>query len=237
MRCDVLTLFPAAVESYLAVGVLGKAIASGVMDVRVFDLRRWAVNRYGQVDDAPFGGGAGMVLMAPVVLRAVREVMAAVGDTAQLVIPDPRGRRFDDGVARDLAGSGGLVIVCGRYEGFDERVFDLLPAQVISIGDFILAGGELAALVILEAVSRHLPGVVGDPESVAEDSFTSGLLDYPVYTRPREVEGLTVPEVLLSGDHAAVRRWRYEQALARTRRWRPDLLDRAGPGRRKGDNE
>lgn len=224
MRCDVLTLFPAAVESYLAVGVLGRAGARGVLEARVLDLRRWAVNRYGQVDDAPFGGGAGMVLMAPVVLRAAREVMAASSNTARLVIPDPRGRRFNDGVARELAASAGLVIICGRYEGFDERVFELLPADVISIGDYVLAGGELAALVILEAVSRHLPGVVGDPESVAEDSFTSGLLDYPVYTRPRDVEGLAVPEVLLSGDHAAVRRWRREQALDRTRRWRPDLL-------------
>ncbi len=237
MRCDVLTLFPAAVEGYLAVGVLGKAIASGVMDARVFDLRRWAVNRYGQVDDAPFGGGAGMVLMAPVVLRAVREVMAANGNAARLVIPDPRGRRFNDGVARELAGARGLVIVCGRYEGFDERVFELLPADVISIGDFILAGGELAALVILEAVSRHLPGVVGDPESVAEDSFTSGLLDYPVYTRPRVVEGLAVPEVLLSGDHAAVRRWRRQQALARTRRWRPDLLGDGGEAGDRGEQK
>ena len=235
MRCDVLTLFPAAVESYLAVGVLGRAGARGVLEARVLDLRRWAVNRYGQVDDAPFGGGAGMVLMAPVVLRAVREVMAAGGNSARLVIPDPRGRRFNDGVARELAGCAGLVIVCGRYEGFDERVFELLPADVISIGDYVLAGGELAALVILEAVSRHLPGVVGDPESVAEDSFTSGLLDYPVYTRPRDVEGLAVPEVLLSGDHAAVRRWRREQALARTRRWRPDLLPPTDPAAGRGE--
>lgn len=225
MHCDVLTLFPAAVESYLAVGVLGRAVASGRLDARVLDLRRWAGNRYGQVDDAPFGGGAGMVLMAPVVVRAVREVVAARPGSTRLVIPDPRGRRLDDRVARELAGSEGLVIVCGRYEGFDERVFELLPADVMSIGDYVLAGGELAALVILETVSRHLAGVVGDPESVAEDSFTSGLLDYPVYTRPRQFEGLAVPEVLLSGDHAAVRRWRREQALARTRRWRPDLFD------------
>ncbi len=234
MRCDILTLFPAAVESYLAVGVLGKAAISGVLVPRVLDLRRWAGNRYGQVDDAPFGGGAGMVLMAPVVVRAVREVVQAQGLPSRIVIPDPRGRRFDDRLARELAGSPALVLVCGRYEGFDERVFELLPAEVISIGDYILAGGELAALVILEATARHLPGVVGDPDSVAEDSFTSGLLDYPVYTRPREFEGLAVPEVLLSGDHAAVRRWRREQALARTRRWRPDLL---APGTGTGEPE
>lgn len=230
MRCDILTLFPAAIESYLSVGVLGKAAIRGVLDPRALDLRRWASNRYGQVDDAPFGGGAGMVLMAPVVVRAIREVVAAQGLPSRVVIPDPRGRRFDDRVARELARSQALVIVCGRYEGFDERVFELVQADVVSIGDYILAGGELAALVILEATARHLPGVVGDPESVAEESFTSGLLDYPVYTRPREFEGLEVPEVLLSGDHAAVRRWRREQALARTAQWRPDLLD-AGKGK------
>lgn len=224
MRCDIVTLFPAAVESYLAVGVLGKALVRGVLQARVHDLRRWAINRYGQVDDAPFGGGAGMVLMAPVVLRAAREVMASGHGTPHLIIPDPRGRRFEDRVARELAQREWLVILCGRYEGFDERVFERLPADIISLGDFVLAGGELAALVILEAVARHVPGVVQDPDSVAEDSFTSGLLDYPVYTRPREVEGLGVPEVLLSGDHAAVQRWRREQALARTARWRPDLL-------------
>ncbi len=225
MRCDVLTLFPAVVETYGAVGVLGKAAEAGIVDLRVHDLRRWAVNRYGQADDEPYGGGPGMVLMANVVVPAVEEV---VGDDpgAHVVLPDPRGRRFDDAVARELAGRGRLVFICGRYEGFDERVHRLVGADEISLGDFVLAGGELAALVILEAVARHVPGVVGDPGSVAEDSFTSGLLDHPVYTRPRSFRGADVPEVLLSGNHELVRRWRLRAAVALTLRRRPDLLSR-----------
>jgi tRNA (guanine37-N1)-methyltransferase len=226
MRCDVLTLFPKAVEPYLAVGVLGRAGVAGVLDVRVHDLRNWAINRYGQVDDQPYGGGPGMVLMAPVVVPAVREV-AAMAEPPHVVLPDPRGRRFDDSVARELAGHDRLLIVCGRYEGFDERVHQILRADEISLGDFVLSGGELAALTILDATARHLPGVVGDPDSVAADSFTSLLLDYPVFSRPREFEGLEVPEVLVSGNHEAVRRWRLEAAVRLTLRRRPDLV-RAG---------
>ena len=184
MRCDVLTLFPSAVESYVAVGVLGKAAAAGVLDVRVHDLRRWAGNRYGQVDDEPYGGGPGMVLMAPAVLRAVRDVMASGAAPAHLILPDARGRRFSDAVARELSAKAALVLVCGRYEGFDERAHLLLHADEISLGDYVLSGGELAALVVLDATVRHVPGVVGDPGSVAADSVTSGLLDHPVYTRP-----------------------------------------------------
>lgn len=223
MRCDVLTLFPAPVEAYLAVGVLGKAAAAGVLDVRVHDLRRWAINRYGQVDDEPFGGGPGMVLLAPVVVPAVRE-LAAGDEPAHVVLPDPRGRRFDDAVACELAGRPRLLLVCGRYEGFDERVHELLTADEISLGDFVLSGGELAALAILDAVARHIPGVVGDAASVAADSFTSGLLDHPVYTRPRQFEGLVVPEPLVSGNHEAIRQWRLREAIRVTLRRRPDLL-------------
>jgi tRNA (guanine37-N1)-methyltransferase len=223
MRCDILTLFPSAVEAYLGVGVLGRAAVSGILDVRVHDLRRWAVNRYGQVDDEPYGGGPGMVLMAPVVVAAVREVEGEGGE-ADVVLPDPRGRRLSDALARDLAGRSRLLFVCGRYEGFDERVRELLHPDEISIGDYVLSGGELAALVILEAAARHLPGVVGDPGSVAADSFTSLLLDHPVFTRPREFEGLPVPRVLLSGDHEAVRRWRLEAAVRLTLHRRPDLV-------------
>jgi tRNA (guanine37-N1)-methyltransferase len=223
MRCDVLTLFPAPVEAYLAVGVLGKAAAAGLLEVRVHDLRRWAINRYGQVDDEPFGGGPGMVLLAPVVVPAVRE-LGAGEPPAHVVLPDPRGRRFDDAVARELAGRPRLLLVCGRYEGFDERVHALLGADEISLGDFVLSGGELAALAIVDAVARHIPGVVGDAGSVAADSFTSGLLDHPVYTRPREFDGLAVPEPLLSGNHEAIRRWRLREAIRVTLRRRPDLL-------------
>jgi tRNA (guanine37-N1)-methyltransferase len=223
MRCDVLTLFPAPVEAYLGVGVLSRAVAAGLLEVRVHDLRRWAINRYGQVDDEPFGGGPGMVLLAPVVVPAVRE-LAGGEPPAHVVLPDPRGRRFDDTVARELAGRPRLLLVCGRYEGFDERVQKLLAADEISLGDFVLSGGELAALVILDAVARHIPGVVGDAGSVAADSFTSGLLDHPVYTRPREFEGLAVPEPLLSGNHEAIRQWRLREAIRATLRRRPDLL-------------
>jgi tRNA (guanine37-N1)-methyltransferase len=227
MRCDVLTLFPAAVEAYLGVGVIGQAAAQGILDVRAHDLRRWAVNEYGQVDDEPFGGGPGMVLMAPVVVPAVRELTAAA--PAHVVLPDPRGRRFDDGVARELAVHSRLLFVCGRYEGFDERVHELLAADEVSLGDFVLAGGELAALAMLEAAARYVPGVVGDPESVAGDSFAAGLLDHPSYTRPREFESREVPQTLLSGDHAAIAAWRKREALRLTLLRRPDLVARAWP--------
>jgi len=224
MRCDVLTLFPAAVEPYLAVGVLGRAAVAGVFDLRVHDLRRWAINRYGQADDEPYGGGPGMVLLAPVVVPAVREVAAMDASAPHLVLPDPRGRRFDDAVARELAGKPRLVFVCGRYEGFDERVHEILGADEVSLGDFVLYGGELATLAMLDAIARHLPGVVGDSGSVVADSFTSGLLDFPVFTRPREFEGRAVPEVLCGGNHEAIRHWRLEAAVRITLRRRPDLL-------------
>ncbi len=227
MRCDLLTLFPSAVEPYLAVGVLARGIASGVIDVRVHDLRKWAINRYGQVDDEPYGGGPGMVLMASAVVPAVRSVVAAAPVAPHVVLPDARGRRFDDAVARELAGRPSLLFVCGRYEGFDERAHELLRADEISLGDFVLSGGELAALAMLDAAARHLPGVVGDPASVAGDSFTSLLLDFPVYTRPREFDGLGIPEVLASGDHEAVRRWRLERSVRLTLLRRPDLLARS----------
>ena len=224
MRCDILTLFPGAIEPYLAVGVLGRAGVAGILDLRVHDLRRWAINRYGQVDDEPYGGGPGMVLLAPAVVPAVREVAATGGAAPHVVLPDPRGRRFDDGVARELAGEARLLFVCGRYEGFDERIHEGLAADEISLGDFVLSGGELPALAMLDAIARHLPGVVGDPGSVAADSFTSGLLDFPVYTRPREFEGRAVPDVLTGGNHEEIRRWRLAAAVRLTLLRRPDLL-------------
>ncbi len=224
MRCDVLTIFPGAVEAYAAVGVLGKAAVAGIVDVRVHDLRQWAINRYGQVDDEPYGGGPGMVLMAPVVVRAVREVSGRDPRPVHVVLPDARGRRFTDAVARELASHERLLFVCGRYEGFDERAHALLAADEISVGDYVLSGGELAALTILDAALRHVPGVVGDPGSVAADSFTSGLLDHPVFTRPPELEGLAVPEVLTSGNHAAVAAWRLREAARITVRRRLDLV-------------
>lgn len=222
MRCDILTLFPAPVEAYLAVGILGKAIAAGILDVRVHDLRRWAINRYGQVDDEVYGGGPGMAIMAPVAVRAVEEVTA--GEQARVILPDPRGRVFTQEVANELAGERRLVFLCGRYEGFDARVAEVLKADEISIGDYVVSGGELPALVILDAVARQVRGVVGDPDSVVQDSFTQGLLDFPVYTRPREFRGLSVPEVLLSGDHQKVADYRTEASLRLTLLRRPELL-------------
>lgn len=221
MRYDFLTLFPSTVEAYLAVGVLGQALRAGILDARVHDLRRWSVNRYGQVDDEPYGGGPGMVLLAPVVVSAVR---ALAGPSTRVVVPDPRGRRFDDGVARELAGCEHLLFVCGRYEGFDERIRRLLTVEEVSLGDFVVSGGELPALTVADAAARYLAGVVGDFGSVEADSFATGLLDHPVYTRPRSFEGEEVPDVLLSGDHEAVRRWRLESAVRLTLRHRPDLI-------------
>jgi tRNA (guanine37-N1)-methyltransferase len=226
MRCDILTLFPGPVEAYLATGIIGKAAVAGLVELRVHDLRRWAINRYGQVDDEPYGGGPGMVLMASAVVPAVRALAPAMSEPVHVVLPDARGRRFDDAVARELAGRDRLLFVCGRYEGFDERVHQLLGADEISLGDYVLSGGELAALAILDAVLRHRPGVVGQWESVTADSFTSGLLDHPVYTRPRSFEGIDVPEVLTTGNHEQIRRWRLRESIRVTLDRRPDLLRR-----------
>lgn len=224
MRCDILTLFPAPVEAYLAVGVLGKAITAGLLDVRVHDLRRWAINRYGQVDDEVYGGGPGMAILATVAVPAVEDI--AGSEPVRVILPDPRGRVFTQELARELAGEPRLVFLCGRYEGFDARVAEILEADEISIGDYVVSGGELPALVILDAVARQVQGVVGDPESVVQDSFTRGLLDYPVYTRPRDFRGRVVPEVLLSGDHQRVAAFREEASLRLTLLRRPDLLIR-----------
>ncbi|MFN3413139.1 MAG: tRNA (guanosine(37)-N1)-methyltransferase TrmD [Thermoanaerobaculum sp.] len=222
MRCDIFTLFPAPVEAYLAVGILGKAQASGILDVRVHDLRRWAINRYGQVDDEVYGGGPGMAIIAPVAVRAVEEVSA--GESVRVILPDPRGRVFTQELAKELASERRLMFLCGRYEGFDARVAEILKADEISIGDYVVSGGELPALVILDAVARHVRGVVGDPQSVVQDSFTHGLLDFPVYTRPREFRGLSVPGVLLSGDHQKIADYRLEESLRLTLLRRPELL-------------
>ncbi|MCX7896114.1 MAG: tRNA (guanosine(37)-N1)-methyltransferase TrmD [Thermoanaerobaculum sp.] len=227
MRCDILTLFPQAVEPYLAVGILGKAVASGIVDVRVHDLRRWAINRYGQVDDEIYGGGPGMAILAPVAVAAVEEL--AGGDRVRVVLPDPRGRIFTQEVAKELAFQERLIFLCGRYEGFDARVAQILQADEVSIGDYVVSGGELPALVILDAVLRQVRGVVGDPQSVVQDSFTLGLLDFPVYTRPRHFRGLAVPDVLLSGNHEAIRRYRLRESLRLTLQRRPELLQRHLP--------
>ena len=225
MRVDVLTIFPGIPESPLRESLLGKAVERGLLDVRVHDIRDHAEDRR-MVDDTSFGGGPGMVMKPEPVFAAVD----ALGPgRKRCILLSPAGRRLDQALVRELAAEPWLVLVCGRYEGVDERVVQGLPAEEISIGDYVLSGGELPALVLLEAVSRLVPGVVGREESLARESFEEGLLDHPHYTRPREFRGMQVPEVLVSGDHAAVERWRREAARAKTERNRPDLL-RTDPG-------
>ena len=234
MRIEILTLFPEYFASPLGQSLLGKAIADGLVAVTVTDLRAFATDRHRKADDEPYGGGAGMVLMAPVVVAAVEARRdAEAGPRAWTVLMTPDGERFDQARAEALAARPRLLLVCGRYEGIDERVRELgLFDEELSVGDFVLPGGESAALAMVEAVTRLVPGVVGAAESLENESFRRERLDYPHYTRPREFRGLAVPEVLLSGDHARIERWRNARALERTRRRRPDLLARrpAEPG-------
>ncbi len=229
MRIQVLTIFPELFVPFLATSLVGRARERGLLSVEVHDLRGFTEDRHRSVDDEPYGGGGGMVMTAPPWIRAVRALAAAGGPPAWRVLLSPQGTRLDDAKVRQLAGRGRLLLLCGRYEGIDERVRLTVVDEEVSIGDYVLSGGELPAMVLIEAVSRQVPGVVGLPESVAQDSFHDGLLDHPHYTRPPQVEGLGVPEVLLSGDHAAIRRWRREQALRATREKRPDLLACAPP--------
>ncbi len=224
MYFDVLTLFPELFVPFRTAGVLGRAVARGDVSLEVHDLRGWAGNRWNKVDDEPYGGGAGMVIQAPPVLAAARDVAARGARPVRTVLLSPRGRVLDQRLAEELAAGPRLLLLCGRYEGFDERVAEILAPEEISVGDFILGGGEVAAMAVVEAVARLVPGVVGDPASVAADSFADGLLDYPCYTRPPEVEGHEVPAVLTSGNHEAVRRWRLERAVELTVTRRPDLV-------------
>jgi tRNA (guanine37-N1)-methyltransferase len=234
MRFDIVTIFPAMIEQALADGVVGRAIGRGDLRLAVHDLRGFTTDRHRVVDDVPYGGGPGMVLKPEPLFRAVESIAAAAGEKPMVLLTSPQGTRFDQQVAERISRAGHVVILCGRYEGVDERVRTVVDEDV-SIGDYVLSGGELAALVIVDAVARLVPGVVGDQQSVAEDSFSRGLLDFPHYTRPAEivpaagVEGgaLKVPEVLLSGHHADIRRWRRREALARTLVRRPDLLAHA----------
>lgn len=224
MRVDVLTIFPGIFESPLGESLLGKAIESGVLDVRVHDIREHTTDRHRQVDDESYGGGPGMVMKPEPVFSAVESLG---GGAKRVLLLSPAGRRLDQELVRELAAEPWLVLICGRYEGVDERVAEGLPAEEISVGDYVLSGGEVPALVVLEAVTRLVPGVIGREESHERDSFgADGLLDHPHYTRPAEFRGMSVPEILLSGDHAAIERWRREAALEKTRRNRPDLLER-----------
>lgn len=228
MRIDVVTIFPEVFPGPLGVGVLGRARERGLVDLAVWDLRDFTADRHRSVDDVPYGGGVGMVMKPEPFVKAVDAIRAAhPGEAATVVLTTPQGARFSQAKAQALAGRSHLVVLCGRYEGVDERVVELLGADEISIGDYVLSGGELAAMVIIEAAVRLLPGAVGDAASVAQDSFSEGVLDYPQYTRPATFRGCAVPEVLLSGHHEAIRRWRTREALRRTLLRRPDLLDEA----------
>ena len=221
MRIDVFTIFPGIVEGPLRESLLGKAIEAGVVDVRVHDIRAFVTDKHRRVDDEPYGGGPGMVLKPEPVFAAVESLGEG---TKRVIVLSPAGRRLEQSFVRKLAKEPWLVLISGRYEGVDERVVEGLPAEEVSIGDYVLSGGEIPALVVLEAVTRLVPGVVGKEESLERESFEEGALDHPHYTRPSEFRGMAVPDVLLSGNHAEVERWRREASREKTRRNRPDLL-------------
>ena len=224
MRIDILTIFPDLVDGFASASLLGKARKRGLIDIRIHDIRSAATDPHRSVDDSPFGGGAGMVLKPDPIFATVEQM----DPPRPLLYLSPAGRTLDQAYANELAALDGFSLLCGRYEGVDERVREHLIDGELSIGDYVVAGGEVAAAVVLEAVGRLVPGVVGNHESVDDDSFGSGLLEYPHYTRPAEYRGWKVPEVLLSGDHERVARWRQAQALVRTAHHRPDLLQGRG---------
>ena len=234
MRIDVLTIFPALFEPFRTTSLLGAACEQGRVELRVHDLRDWTTDRHRTVDDTPYGGGPGMVMRPEPLVEAIEALAGpkGAGRRARVLLLSPQGRRFDQERAQALAGAAHLVLVCGRYEGVDQRVVEISVDEEVSIGDYVLAGGELPALVVIEAVSRLLPGVMGNPASAEIESFQTGLLEAPHYTRPAVFRGLEVPAVLRSGDHEAIARWRAEQARAITKRRRPDLL-----GAARGDDE
>jgi tRNA (guanine37-N1)-methyltransferase len=227
MKFDVVTIFPQMIEGGLAEGVVARGRERGLIDIAVHDLREFTTDRHRSVDDVPYGGGPGMVMKPEPLVKAVDRIRETRGVPDVVIVTSPQGRRFSQDEAVRLSGLSHVVLLCGRYEGMDERVLTLVGADELSIGDYVLSGGELPALVIVDAVSRLVPGVVGDEQSVEEDSFSRGLLDYPHFTRPAEFAGLKVPDVLLSGHHAEVRRWRKKAALARTLARRPELLAQA----------
>ena len=228
MRIEVVTLFPPLVESGLVAGVLGRAVSRGRVQVGLENPRSHAEDAHRTVDDRPFGGGPGMVLKAEPLSRAIAAVKARLPEGAPVIGLSAQGRPFDQAGARRLAGLAGFALVAGRYEGIDQRATDALVDEELSIGDYVLSGGEFPALIVIDAVVRLLPGVLGDEASAGQDSFGEGLLDWPHYTRPDVWDGRPVPQVLLGGNHAAIRRWRLMQALGRTWQRRPDLLARRG---------
>jgi tRNA (guanine37-N1)-methyltransferase len=222
MKVDVLTLFPEMFAGPLDVSIVQRARTAGLIELRVHNLRNWTHDRHKTVDDKPFGGGPGMVLKPEPLFEAIEQLK---GERTLVVLLAPDGERFDQAIARDLAGQEHLLLVCGSYEGVDERVRETLIDRELSIGDYVLTNGGLPAMVVIDAVTRLLPGVLGHEQSSADESFSHGLLEYPQYTRPAEFRGLRVPEVLLSGNHAEIANWRLEQSRLRTSERRPDLME------------
>jgi tRNA (guanine37-N1)-methyltransferase len=230
MRIDILTLFPPVFEAPFSFGIFQRAIENGLVELNIVDIRDYTHDKHHAADDTPYGGGAGMVLKPEPIFEAVEAIKAGVKDGPRVVLMTPQGRPFSQAIAAELARESHLVFICGHYEGVDERVREHLATDEISIGDYVLTGGELPAMVVIDAVVRLLPGVLGSEDSHREDSHASGLLEYPQYTRPADFRGWQVPEVLVSGDHARVARWRREQIIRRTLERRPDLLDKADLG-------
>jgi tRNA (guanine37-N1)-methyltransferase len=224
MRIDVVTLFPEMIRNQTGFGVQSRAIVRGLLELMTWNPRDFTRDRHGAVDDRPYGGGPGMVMQVQP-LHAAIEAARRAGSPAPVIYLSPQGRRFTQARARELAAMERLILVAGRYEGIDERIIEMAVDAELSIGDYVLSGGELPVLVVMDAITRLLPGVLGDADSAREDSFMDGLLDYPHYTRPEETDGRRVPDVLLGGDHARIRRWRAKQALGRTWQRRPDLLE------------
>lgn len=224
MRIDILTLFPQMFESPLNCSILKRAQDNGVVEIVLTDIREFTTNSYRKVDDKPYGGGPGMVMMPGPVFDCFEHVRKLSKSKGRVILLTPQGEKFNQKKAIELSGATRLIMICGRYEGFDERIRVGLGGEQVSIGDYVLSGGELAAMVVVEAVVRLLPGVLGDEDSASEDSFTKGLLEYPQYTRPEVFRDMKVPGVLLSGDHERIAKWRQQQAIERTKKNRPDLL-------------
>jgi tRNA (guanine37-N1)-methyltransferase len=224
VRIDVVTLFPDMIRGHSGYGIQGRAIENGLLELVTWNPRDFTADRHGAVDDRPYGGGPGMVMQVQPLRETLRAARQAAAD-GRVIYLSPQGRRFTQDKARELAGDRRLILVCGRYEGVDERFIDTEVDEELSVGDYVLSGGELPALLVMDAVTRLLPGALGDADSAQEDSFMDGLLDYPHYTRPEVIDGLRVPEELLGGNHALIRRWRAKQALGRTWQRRPDLLE------------
>ena len=223
MKIAILSLFPEMFDSFLNTSIIGRARQEQLIDIRPVDIRPYSQKKHKNTDDYPFGGGAGMVMMAQPIVDCVRD-MRSQGYNGRCIYLSPRGKQLNQQKVEELAREDSLILLCGHYEGVDQRAIDLVVDEEISLGDFVLTGGELAAMALADAVARYVPGVLGSDESTGEESFTNGLLEYPQYTRPREFEGVEVPEVLLIGDHAKIRKWRREQSLLITLRMRPDLF-------------